>query len=137
MAVDLDKAINRVAAQHGIKLERDDPILSTVLLNEVVLEETVKRLSQRLPQARWWVVAWLVVMTCLGMAGLGGYWLGYQRGSEDQAVLQGSQGQAAVRLAEMGVAQDLANCEGRGWIKRNGRCYVSPVEGQVYGWRVK
>ncbi len=44
--LDVQRLIGEVAARNGIRLEPNDPAFALVTLNQLVLEETVKRLSE-------------------------------------------------------------------------------------------
>lgn len=46
------------------------------------------------------------------------------------------EGQLAYRLARAGSLRDLATCNGRGWVARDGSCFVQPEHGRVHGWRL-
>lgn len=46
------------------------------------------------------------------------------------------EGQLAYRLAQAGSLRDLATCAGRGWVARDGSCFVQPEHGRVHGWRL-
>lgn len=46
------------------------------------------------------------------------------------------EGQLAFRLAQAGSIRDLATCAGRGWVARDGNCFVQPEHGRVHGWRL-
>lgn len=45
--LDVKRLIGEVAAQNGIRLEPDDPAFALVTLNQLVLEETAKRLCDQ------------------------------------------------------------------------------------------
>lgn len=44
--LDVQRLIGEVAAKNGIRLEPNDPAFALVTLNQLVLEETMKRLSE-------------------------------------------------------------------------------------------
>ncbi len=46
--LDVKRLIGEVAAQNGIRLEPDDPAFALVTLNQLVLEETAKRLFEQI-----------------------------------------------------------------------------------------
>jgi alpha-ketoglutarate-dependent taurine dioxygenase len=46
--LDVKRLIGEVAAQHGIRLDADDPAFALVTLNQLVLEETAQRLRSEL-----------------------------------------------------------------------------------------
>jgi hypothetical protein len=49
--VEIKRLIGEVAAQHGIRLEADDPAFALVTLNQLVLEETANRLYDQVSSA--------------------------------------------------------------------------------------
>jgi hypothetical protein len=49
--VDVEKLIGEVAARNGIRIEPDDPAFALVTLNQLVLEETVRRLVSEIRAA--------------------------------------------------------------------------------------
>jgi hypothetical protein len=46
------------------------------------------------------------------------------------------EGQLAYRLAQAGNLRDLATCTGRGWVAKDGSCFVQPEHGRVHGWHL-
>ena len=76
----------------------------------------------------------VVCATLVVAGGAAGYQLGLRQAHGDMALLATAEGAAALRLAQSGEAGRLARCDGPGWRKENGRCYVTPHGGQVYGW---
>lgn len=55
-------------------------------------------------------------------------------------VLSSPDGKAILSLIENGEAVRLANCEGQGWVKREGQCLPFPIAsgseaGRTQGWR--
>lgn len=46
------------------------------------------------------------------------------------------EGQLAYRLAQAGSLRDLATCTGRGWVAKDGSCFVQSERGRVHGWRL-
>ena len=46
------------------------------------------------------------------------------------------EGQLAYRLAQAGSVRNLATCSGRGWVAKDGTCFVQPEHGRVHGWRL-
>jgi hypothetical protein len=49
--MDTDKIIAELAAKHGVKLNKDDPLIAAVLLNKVILSEYVDELEQHLAES--------------------------------------------------------------------------------------
>ncbi len=49
--MDVEKLIGEVAARNGIRIEPDDPAFALVTLNQLVLEETVRRLVSEIRAA--------------------------------------------------------------------------------------
>lgn len=46
------------------------------------------------------------------------------------------EGQLAYGLAQAGSVRDLATCSGRGWVAKDGTCFVQAEHGRVHGWRL-
>ena len=51
MIMDTDKIIAELAAKHGVKLHKEDPLIAAVLLNKVILSEYVDELEQHLAES--------------------------------------------------------------------------------------
>lgn len=155
-----------VAERLKIRLDEDDPAFVLVELNRLALEETaaavvdelsgfapasaaaatsprgalLHRLLGRRPGA--WVACVLAASGALfALGALSGYWVSRAVAANDairaDKVLHTAEGQAAVRLAELGQARILVNCEQRGWTLKDGYCYGTPSDGRVHGWRVR
>ncbi len=69
-----------------------------------------------------------------------GYGAGYTEAKDEKSAAAWAntpEGKLAYRFAQSGDLYRLARCEGKGWEKKNGNCYVYevPQEG-IYGWKL-
>lgn len=49
--MDTDKIIAELAAKHGVKLNKEDPLIAAVLLNKLILSEYIDELEQHLAES--------------------------------------------------------------------------------------
>lgn len=124
------------AAISKIKAESDATQKTAAKLLEEVAEE-----KRNVHASRWATLAGSVCIAifCLGFAF--GHWMS-STSTESQAVkngqlLVGAEGQAAMRLAELGEARNLLNCVQPGWTKKDGYCYGTPGSQTTLGWRIR
>ena len=75
----------------------------------------------------------------MALAAAGGYGIGRARTAQENAILNTEQGHAAVRLAELGEAKTLLECNRPYWRKKEGRCapFMNPEMRVVETWRVE
>ena len=115
------------------------------------LVDHAKALSQ-VDRAKWiggMVVVVVMVLTAFGwlvhesgkdsgyQAGFG---RGYTEAKDEKAAAAWAntpEGKLAYRLAQTGSMNDLATCNGQGWRRENGVCFVQTAkDGKIYGWRL-
>ena len=134
----------------GIAVDERDPIVAVLAASAEQTEEIGERLLRRTGPI--YVGAAVTVAAALfAAAGTGvgwilaqqrfeaerGEWLRKQNDPRLTALLQSEQGRAGVRLAELGVASLLANCNGRrSWRIQDGYCIPATPQGLPDGFRV-
>jgi len=134
----------------GIAVDDHDPIMAVLAASAEQTEEIGERLLSRTSPVRI-ALAVTVVAAIFAAAGIvigwvlaeqrfgaeRAEWLREQSDPRLTALLQSEQGRAGVRLAELGVAELLANCNGRrSWSVRDGYCVPATLDGQPDGFRV-
>ncbi len=124
---DYGPAMDAIQIFHQQRTDPDDPIYQTITAFFITFSHWLRR-----------KLVWLasVILTVALACGFAGYRAGYRAGVSDEQLLHTPQGQAALVLARTGVARELLDCHGLGWVAKNGRCYATPVDGRIYGWRV-
>ena len=69
-----------------------------------------------------------------------GYGTGYNEAKDEKAAAAWAntpEGKLAYRFAQTGNLNDLATCNGMGWRRENGVCFVQTAkDGKIYGWRL-
>jgi hypothetical protein len=134
----------------GIAIDEHDPIMAVVAASAQQTEEIGQLLLRRASPARF-AAALTVSAAVFAAAGTWAGWvLAKQRFEVERAewlrrqndprmteLLQSEQGRAGVRLAELGVAALLANCNGRrSWRVQDGYCIPVTPQGLPDGFRV-
>lgn len=134
----------------GIAIDEHDPIMAVLAASAEQTEEIGARLLRR-TSPLYLTAAVTVAAAIFAAAGTGVGWiLGQQRFEAERvewlrkqsdprltALLQSEQGRAGVRLAELGVAALLANCNGRrSWRIQDGYCIPVTPQGLPDGFRV-
>ena len=134
----------------GIAVEDGDPIMAVLVASAYQTEEIGARLLRRMSPVR---VVVMMTMAGLLFAAIGSFitwrveqrlfaveradWMRQQSDPRLAALLRSSQGMAALALAESGVADLLAKCNGRGsWRVENGYCIPATPEGKPDGFKV-
>lgn len=93
--------------------------------------------------SKWFAVAGAVGFALVCVSFAGGYLLASSRAEkaalEAGAALASPDGNAAVKLAQLGQARMLLQCSAPGWkAGDDGYCYgTATAGGKVHGWRVK
>lgn len=148
------KDINRLRATifecTGIAIDEKDPIMAVIVASAQQTEEIGTRLLSRTNPVR-------VVVASAGLALLFAAtsswatwqiaqsnaraelaeWLRQQSDPRTAALLRSEQGRAGLRLAQLGVASVLANCNGRrSWQVTDGYCVPRTADGQPDGFSV-
>ena len=134
----------------GIAIDEHDPIMAVLAASAEQTEEIGARLLRRTNPVHV-TVAVTAAAAIFAAAGTGvGWMLAQQRFEAERvewlrkqsdprltALLQSEQGRAGVRLAELGVAALLANCNGRrSWRIQDGYCIPATPQGLPDGFRV-
>src|SRR5205807_874999 len=133
-----------------IAIDEHDPIMAVLIASAEQTEEIGARLLNRTSPVRI-VVATAVVALLFAAIGASGAWYAAQRQFEGSraewlrqqadpgraALLASHEGQAAVHLAELGVAGLLANCNGRrSWRVQDGYCVPMRPDGRPDGFKL-
>ena len=134
----------------GIAVDEHDPIVAVLAASAEQTEEIGERLLRRTGPTRI-ALAVTVAAAIFAVAGtVTGWVLAEQRFEAERAewllrqtdprlaaLLLSEQGRAGVRLAELGVAALLANCNGRrSWRVQEGYCIPITPQGLPDGFRV-
>lgn len=134
----------------GIAIDEHDPIMAVLAASAEQTEEIGARLLSRTSPVRV-AVAVTVAAAIFAAAGtVSGWLLAEQRFGAERAewlrqqsdprlaaLLRSEQGSAGVRLAELGVAALLINCNGRrSWRVQDGYCVPVTADGHPDGFRV-
>jgi len=140
-----------VFERSGIALDEHDPIMAVIAASAAQTEEIGARLLRRTNPVRV-AVAVTAAAVVFGVAGtVAGWflaerrfdaeraeWLRQQSDPRLAALLRSEQGRAGVRLAELGVASMLANCDGRrSWRIKDGYCVPAMADGAPDGFKVR
>ena len=134
----------------GIAVDEHDPIVAVLAASAEQTEEIGERLLSRTSPVRialavtvaaaifaaaGTVIGWVLAEQRFGAERA--EWLRQQNDPRLTALLQSEQGRAGVRLAELGVAALLANCNGRrSWRVQDGYCIPATPQGLPDGFRV-
>jgi hypothetical protein len=139
-----------VFERSGIAVDEHDPIVAVLAASAEQTEEIGERLLSRTNPVR---IALAVTVAAAVFAAAGTWtgwalaqqrfeaeraeWLRQQRDPRLTALLQSEQGKAGVRLAELGVAALLVNCNGRrSWRVQDGYCIPATPDGIPDGFRI-
>lgn len=150
MRVDTKRLRTTIFEHSGIAVEDGDPIMAVLVASAHQTEEIGARLLRRMSPVRI-VVA--VAITGLVFATAGSLvtwrveqrlfaveradWMRQQSDPRREALLRSGQGMAALALAESGVAELLAKCNGRpSWRVEDGYCIPVTADGKPDGFRV-
>jgi hypothetical protein len=150
MVMDTRRLRAAIFERSGIAVDEHDPIMAVLAASAEQTEEIGARLLSRTSPVRV-AVAVTVAAAIFAAAGtvIGwvlaeqrfdakrGEWLRQQSDPRLAALLRSEQGRAGVRLAELGVAALLVNCNGRrSWRVQDGYCVPVTADGQPDGFRV-
>jgi hypothetical protein len=140
----------KVLQQTGIAIDPSDPLVAVLVASAEQAEQVGNRLLRRVSVTR---VVLASAATSLLLAGVAAWatwqiaesqaraeraeWLRQQADPRTAALLRSEQGQAALRLAELGVAELLANCAGRSsWKVTAGYCVPQIADGRPDGFNI-
>jgi len=150
MVMDTRRLRAAIFERSGIAIDEHDPIMAVLAASAEQTEEIGARLLSRTSPVRV-AVAVTVAAAIFAAAGtVTGWllaeqrfgaeraeWLRQQSDSRLAALLRSEQGRAGVRLAELGVAALLLNCNGRrSWRVKDGYYMAVTADGQPDGFRV-
>ena len=150
MVMDTRRLRAAIFERSGIAIDEHDPIMAVVAACAQQTEEIGALLLRRTNPVRI-VVAVTVAAAIFAAAGAGigcvlaqqrfeaerAEWLRQQSDPRLTALLQSEQGRAGMRLADLGVAALLANCNGRrSWSVQDGYCVPATPDGRPDGFRV-
>ncbi len=145
------KRLRAIIFEHsGIAVEDGDPIMAVLVASAHQTEEIGERLLRRMSPVR---VVVAVAITGLVFATAGSLvtwhveqrlfaveradWMRQQNDPRREALLRSGQGMAALALAESGVAELLAKCNGRrSWRVEDGYCIPVTADGKPDGFKV-
>ena len=150
MVIDTRRLRATIFEHSGIAVEDGDPIMAVLVASAHQTEEIGARLLRRMSPVR---VVVMVTMAGLLFAAIGSFitwrveqrlfaveradWMRKQSDPRLAALLRSRQGMAALALAESGVAELLAKCNGRrSWRVEDGYCIPVMPDGKPDGFRV-
>lgn len=150
MVASVDRLRTKVLQQTGIAIDATDPLLAVLVASAEQTEEVGDRLLHRVSATRTIVAsAATSLVMCAATAWMTWHvaesraraeraeWLRQQADPRTAALLRSEQGRAALRLAELGVASLLANCNGRrSWQVIGGYCVPRTAAGKPDGFSV-
>lgn len=133
----------------GIAIDEHDPIMAVLVASAQQTEEIGARILHRMSPVR---VVVAVAITGLVFATAGSFvtwhveqrlfaveradWMRQQSDPRREALLRSGQGMAALALAESGVAEMLAKCNGRrSWRVEDGYCVPATPDGKPDGFK--
>lgn len=134
----------------GIAIDEHDPIMAVIAASAEQTEEIGARLLRRASPVRVAVAVGVAAAVFAAAGTATGWFLAEQRFDAERvewlrqqsdprlaALLHSEQGRAGVRLAELGVAALLLNCNGRrSWRVQDGYCVLVTTDGLPDGFRV-
>ena len=148
--IDTQRLRATIFEHSGIAIDEQDPIMAVLVASAQQTEEIGARLLRQMSPVRV-VVAMAITGLVFAMAGSfvtwrveqrlfdveRAEWMGQQGDSRLEALLRSDQGKAALTLAEAGVAELLAKCNGRhSWRIEDGYCVPVTAEGKPDGFRI-
>lgn len=148
--IDTQRLLTAIFERSGIAIDEHDPIMAVLMASAQQTEEIGARLLRRMSPVR---VVIAVAITGFVFATAGSFitwrveqrlfdveradWMRQQSDPRREALLRSGQGMAALALAESGVAELLANCNGRAsWKIENGYCIPAAPDGKPDGFRI-
>jgi hypothetical protein len=150
LVIDTRRLCAAIFERSGIAVDEHDPIVAVLAASAEQTEEIGERLLSRTSPVRialavtvaaaifaaaGTVIGWVLAEQRFGAERA--EWLRQQSDPRLTALLQSEQGRAGVRLAELGVAALLANCNGRrSWRIQEGYCIPATPAGLPDGFRV-
>jgi hypothetical protein len=134
----------------GIAIDEHDPIMAVLVASAQQTEEIGARFLRRMSPVRAVLAAAITGLVFAAVSSLVTWqveqqlfaveradWMRQQSDPRLAALLRSSQGMAALGLAESGVAELLAKCNGRpSWRIEGGYCIPVTADGKPDGFRV-
>lgn len=134
----------------GIAVDEQDPIMAVLVASAQQTEEIGARLLSRTSPARAVAASAAVAVLFAAISSWATWqvaqsntraeiaaWLRQQADPRTAALLRSEQGRAGLRLAHLGVASVLANCNGRpSWEVIGGYCVLKTKDGKPDGFSV-
>lgn len=149
MVIDTKRLRATIFEHSGIAVEDGDPIMAVLVASAHQTEEIGARLLRRMSPVR---VVVAVAITGFVFATAGSLvtwhveqrlfaveradWVRQQSDPRREALLRSGQGMAALALAESGIAEMLAKCNGRrSWRVEEGYCIPVTPDGKPDGFK--
>ncbi len=150
MVTDTRRLRATIFERSGIAIDEHDPIMAVLVASAQQTEEIGARFLRRMSPVR---VVVAVAITGFVFATAGSLvtwrveqrlfaveradWMRQQSNPHREALLRSGQGMAALALAESGVAELLAKCNGRpSWRIEDGYCIPLTTDGKPDGFRL-
>ena len=151
MVRDMKRLRAVVFERTGIAIDENDPIMAVLVVAAEQSEEIGQRLLARTSPTRIAAVTSAAAMVFALAGGLAGWhmsqnsieaaereWVRMQTDPARAALLISNEGKAALRLADLKVAELLLNCSGRhSWRIQDGYCIPVTPHGRPDGFRVR
>lgn len=148
--IDTQRLRAMIFERSGIAIDEQDPIMAVLVASAQQTEEIGARLLRRSSPMRIAAVVMVIGLVFAAAGSLATWrieqrlfaeerteWLRQQGDPRKEALLRSEQGRAALTLAEAGVAELLAGCNGRrSWRIENGYCIPVTGDGKPDGFRI-
>jgi hypothetical protein len=150
MVNDMSRLRAVIFERTGIAVEEKDPIMAVLVASSCQAEEIGSRLLRRTSPVRVVLASSTIALLFGAICSWATWqiaqsearvertdWLRQQADPRTAALLRSEQGRAALRLAELRVANILANCSGRpSWQVIGGYCIPKTSDGKPDGFTV-
>ncbi len=150
MVTDTNRLRAAIFERSGIAIDEHDPIMAVLAASAQQTEEIGARLLKRTAPVRVVVATAVAALVFAALGASGSYyvaqrrfeaeraeWLRKQADPRRAALLASDEGKAALRLAELGVASMLAQCNGRrSWRVKAGYCVPMRPDGRPDGFKL-
>jgi hypothetical protein len=150
MVTDTSRLRAAIFERSGIAIDEHDPIMAVLAASAQQTEEIGARLLKRTGPVRVVVATAVAALVFAALGASVSYyvaerrfeaeraeWLRKQADPRRAALLASDEGKAALRLAELGVASMLAQCNGRrSWRVQAGYCVPMRPDGRADGFKL-
>lgn len=150
MVTDTSRLRAAIFERSGIAVDEHDPIMAVLAASAQQAEEIGARLLKRTEPVRVVAATAIAALVFAALGASAAYyvaqrhfesgraeWLREQADPQRAALIASDEGRAALRLAELGVASILLNCNGRrSWRIRDGYCIPVRPDGGPDGFRL-